>query len=66
MDRVFLRGHQRKICMTLDFNISYGAQMLAGLIQKYGNIRDALMKYGPMNMGYNYADIILNIMNNYR
>jgi soluble lytic murein transglycosylase-like protein len=49
-----------------DFNISYGAKMLAELIQKYGNVREALMKYGPMNMGYRYADIILSIMNNHQ
>ncbi len=40
--------------------------MLAGLIQKHGDVREALRAYGPMNMGYRYADIILNIMNRYR
>jgi soluble lytic murein transglycosylase-like protein len=49
-----------------DFNISYGARLLAGLIQKNGNVREALRLYGPMNMGYRYADIILNIMNQNR
>jgi soluble lytic murein transglycosylase-like protein len=44
-----------------EFNISYGTRMLAGLIQKYGDIREALRAYGPINMGYQYADIILGI-----
>ncbi len=45
-----------------EFNISYGTRMLASLIQKYGNVRDALKAYGPMDMGYRYADIILSIL----
>jgi hypothetical protein len=49
-----------------EFNISYGARMLAGLIQKYGDVREGLHSYGPNNMGYRYADIILSIMNKYR
>lgn len=48
------------------FNVSYGARMLAELIQKYGDIREALHSYGPMNMGYRYADIVISIMNRYR
>jgi soluble lytic murein transglycosylase-like protein len=44
-----------------NFNIKYGAGMIAGLMQKYGNIRDALKFYGPMNVGYYYADKVLNI-----
>lgn len=49
-----------------EFNISYGTQMLAGLIQKKGSIREALRSYGPMNMGYRYADIVLGIMSRYQ
>ncbi|MEA4906515.1 MAG: lytic transglycosylase domain-containing protein [Chloroflexi bacterium] len=49
-----------------EFNISYGTQMLAGLIQKHGNIRDALMAYGPVNVGYYYADLVLGIYNSYQ
>ncbi len=49
------------------FNVSYGARMLAELIQKYGgDIREALRAYGPMNMGYRYADIVISIMSRYR
>ena len=49
-----------------EFNISYGARMLAGLIQKKGSVREALFAYGPMNMGYRYADIVLGIMSRYQ
>ena len=46
-----------------EFNVAYGSRMLAGLIQKKGSVRDALRAYGPMNMGYYYADLVLNILN---
>lgn len=49
-----------------EFNVSYGARMLAGLIKKHGDIREALRAYGPMDMGYRYADIVLRIMEKYR
>jgi soluble lytic murein transglycosylase-like protein len=49
-----------------EFNISYGTRMLSALIRKYGNIRDGLKAYGPMDRGYEYADIVLTIQNNYR
>ena len=45
-----------------EYNVQYGAEMLAGLINKYGNLRDALRAYGPYDMGYQYADIILGIL----
>ncbi len=44
-----------------EFNIAYGTRMLAGLIQKHGSMRDALMKYGPANVGYYYADIFWDL-----
>lgn len=43
------------------FNLDYGVRMLAGLLEKYGNLRDALMAYGPYNIGYAYADKVLAI-----
>jgi soluble lytic murein transglycosylase-like protein len=49
-----------------EFNIAYGTKMLADFIQKYGDIREALHAYGPINMGYRYADIILSIMNRFQ
>jgi soluble lytic murein transglycosylase-like protein len=44
-----------------DANIAYGARMLAGLVQRIGNVRDALYSYGPVNVGYSYADRVLQI-----
>jgi hypothetical protein len=44
-----------------DFNIAYGTRMLAGLNDRFGNIRDALKSYGPMDVGYSYADKVLAI-----
>lgn len=48
-----------------DFNISYGVKMLAGLMQRYGNPRDALKSYGPAGSGYQYADKVLSIYQSY-
>jgi soluble lytic murein transglycosylase-like protein len=43
------------------FNVEYGTRMLAGLISREGDVRDALKYYGPMDMGYRYADKVLAI-----
>lgn len=48
------------------FNVRYGTGMLAGLIQKYGDVREALKYYGPKDVGYYYADKVLNIFHSYR
>lgn len=49
-----------------EFNVSYGAQMLANLITYHGNLRDALKAYGPKDVGYYYADLVLNTARDYR
>jgi soluble lytic murein transglycosylase-like protein len=49
-----------------EFNIAYGTEMLADLIRRRGDVREALRAYGPMDMGYRYADIVLGILNRYR
>jgi soluble lytic murein transglycosylase-like protein len=49
-----------------EFNIEYGSRMLTNLYGKYGNWRDALKAYGPMDVGYHYADIVLSIFENYQ
>lgn len=49
-----------------EFNIAYGSQMLADLAAKHSSFREALYKYGPMDMGYRYADIVLTIWNAHR
>jgi soluble lytic murein transglycosylase-like protein len=43
------------------FNIQYGSQFLAGLVQKHSSYREALYKYGPIDIGYHYADLVLSI-----
>jgi soluble lytic murein transglycosylase-like protein len=48
------------------FNIRYGSSYLSGLIGKKGTEREALFSYGPMDMGYGYADIVLAIYKNYQ
>jgi soluble lytic murein transglycosylase-like protein len=49
-----------------EFNISYGTAMLGSLVRKFGTERDALLAYGPMDVGYAYADIVLEIYNRYQ
>lgn len=48
------------------FNIDYGSKMLAGLINRHGEVREALRAYGPMDIGYRYADTVLSIYQNYQ
>jgi soluble lytic murein transglycosylase-like protein len=48
-----------------DYNVRYGAHMLGGLIKETGDIREALHLYGPMDVGYRYADNILALFNRY-
>ena len=48
-----------------EFNIEYGARMLANLIKRHGSMRDALKAYGPMDVGYYYADKVLGIYQKY-
>ncbi len=45
------------------FNVDFGVRMLAGLIEKHGDIREALKSYGPYDVGYRYADQVLTIRN---
>ena len=47
------------------FNVEYGTRMLSGLVTRLGSERDALMAYGPMDVGYSYADRVLAIYENY-
>jgi hypothetical protein len=49
-----------------EFNVKYGTRMLASLVSRKGNFREALKSYGPMNVGYYYADKVLGIYERYR
>ena len=48
-----------------DFNIEFGVRMLAGLVKRHGSLREALKAYGPMDVGYYYADKVLGIYKKY-
>lgn len=48
-----------------EFNVTYGTRMLANLVKKYGSLRDALKAYGPMDVGYSYADKVLSLFKRY-
>jgi len=48
-----------------EYNIQWGTQFLASLVARHGNLRDALKAYGPMDRGYQYADIVLSIYQSY-
>lgn len=48
------------------FNISYGTRMLSSLTRKEGSIRQALYRYGPIDVGLDYADAVLSIYRNYQ
>jgi len=47
-------------------NIEFGTQYLKWTIDYYGSTRDGLMHYGPRDVGYSYADIVLGIYNRYK
>jgi hypothetical protein len=60
---------QRPITQELlkpEFNVDYGVRMLIGLNEKFNNWREVLRSYGPYDVGYGYADSVLNIINLYR
>lgn len=48
-----------------EFNVEYGVRMLAGLLTRYGSVRDALKAYGPADVNYWYADKVLEIYADY-
>jgi soluble lytic murein transglycosylase-like protein len=48
-----------------EFNISYGVGLLSRLVSYHGSLRDGLKSYGPKDVGYYYADIVLGIYQNY-
>jgi soluble lytic murein transglycosylase-like protein len=62
----FINRPTTKELRDATFNIRYGSNYLAGLVRKKGSEREALFSYGPMDMGYGYADIVLTIYENFR
>jgi len=49
-----------------EFNLKYGTRMLARLHKKHGDLRETLKSYGPMDVGYAYADKVLAIFDAHR
>ena len=49
-----------------EFNLKFGTRMLARLQKNHGDMRDALKSYGPMDVGYTYADKVLAIYDTHR
>ncbi len=49
-----------------EYNVSYSTGMLSGLKSRYGSDREALRSYGPMDVGYSYADTVLAIYQRYQ
>jgi len=48
-----------------ELNLVYGTRMLAALHDQTGSWREALMAYGPMDVGYIYADTVLSMLERY-
>jgi soluble lytic murein transglycosylase-like protein len=48
-----------------EYNVAYATRMLSDLISRHGDVRDALRAYGPMDVGYYYADLVIGIMSRY-
>jgi hypothetical protein len=48
------------------FNVKYGTSMLKGLVAKHGDLREVLRSYGPMDVGYSYADRVMNLFTDYK
>jgi soluble lytic murein transglycosylase-like protein len=49
------------------YNLAYGTRLLASLVARNGgDQRSALRSYGPMDVGFNYADKVLAIYNRYQ
>lgn len=55
----FANRPTKQALLDPDFNIAFGTNLLADYFKKTGDIREALMAYGPMDMGYAYADKVL-------
>lgn len=43
------------------YNIEWGVSHLAGLVENYRDLREALYHYGPIDVGYDYADSIMSM-----
>jgi soluble lytic murein transglycosylase-like protein len=49
-----------------NYNVDFGSRLLFGLLKTSGSTRNALKTYGPMDVGFYYADIVLSIYSAYK
>jgi len=42
-----------------EVNIEFGCKLLSEYIEQYGSIREALKHYGPLDVGYSYANQVI-------
>lgn len=42
-----------------EFNIDYGSWYLSTRVEYWGSLREGLFHYGPVDVGYTYADTII-------
>lgn len=52
--------------MDPEFNIYYGTKILSDFLERSGNLREALHFYGPSQIGYTYADSVLERIEGYK
>jgi hypothetical protein len=55
-----------KLLLNPEYNISYGTKLIAEIWVSSENLRDALRTYGPIEVGYAYADQVLSLMEHYK
>jgi soluble lytic murein transglycosylase-like protein len=49
-----------------EYNILYVIQILSDFQNKFGDLRETLRAYGPIDMGYAYADHVLELAESYQ
>jgi soluble lytic murein transglycosylase-like protein len=54
------------VLLNPEYNISYGTELLSYLLSESGTLRDALRSYGPIDVGYEYADQVLEIRERFK
>jgi len=52
--------------MRPEYNIFFGSTLLSSLIADHGSLREGLRAYGPMDVGYAYAEKVLALYLRYQ
>lgn len=48
-----------------EYNLEYGTRLLSSLLERTISLREALLHYGPIDVGYTYADTVLQMRDRY-